>query len=158
MCGGDGTACWVWSVLDKMENLPEKVPPIAMIPLGTGNDLARVLNFGGGYENEPVKPILMNILNRSTELLLDRWDIVIDEEDGERKEWVLNNYFSFGLDAKIALKFHEIREENPQLFKSRTINKGFYGTFGLQVIFFHYFIIDNCYFKYYYYYYYYYLN
>ena len=35
---------WILSVLDKL-NLP-RPPPVAVLPLGTGNDLSRTLNFG----------------------------------------------------------------------------------------------------------------
>lgn len=37
-----------------------------------------------------------------------------------------------GLDAQIAMQFHTSRENNPNFFKSRTINKGVYGVFGMQ--------------------------
>ncbi|KAK4320556.1 hypothetical protein Pmani_008562, partial [Petrolisthes manimaculis] len=139
-CGGDGTVGWVLSVLDQLNFQPP--PAVAVLPLGTGNDLARALaralGWGGGYTDEPISKILCNIADGEV-VHLDRWRVdVVKNEDYEPTEEgrdtlplsVVNNYFSFGVDAHIALEFHEAREANPQKFNSRLRNKMFYGQAG----------------------------
>ena len=99
---------------------------MAVLPLGTGNDLARTLGWGPGYKQEPLGPIIEAAL-RGKEVLLDRWAIEIFNEDGDDERGkqlrYLNNYFSVGLDAKIALEFHQQREENPDNFKNASMNR-----------------------------------
>ncbi|XP_077195988.1 diacylglycerol kinase iota isoform X2 [Paroedura picta] len=133
-CGGDGTVGWILSILDELQLNPQ--PPVAVLPLGTGNDLARTLNWGGGYTDEPVSKILCHVED-GTIVQLDRWNLQVERnpdlpqdelEDGARKLplSVFNNYFSLGFDAHVTLEFHESREANPEKFNSRFRNKMFY--------------------------------
>ncbi|XP_062331952.1 diacylglycerol kinase theta [Osmerus eperlanus] len=143
VCGGDGTVGWVLGVLEAVRHklvCPE--PPIAIIPLGTGNDLARVLRWGAGYSGEDPHNVLQAV-DEAEEVQMDRWTILLDAQEmsggGEENGYLeppkivqMNNYLGLGIDAELTLDFHHAREEEPEKFNSRFHNKGVYVKAGLQ--------------------------
>ncbi|KAM9740673.1 LOW QUALITY PROTEIN: diacylglycerol kinase theta [Menidia menidia] len=143
VCGGDGTVGWVLGVLEAIRHrLACREPPIGIVPLGTGNDLARVLRWGAGYSGEDPLHILASV-DEADEVLMDRWTILLDaqdmSEDSKENNFLeppkivqMNNYFGIGIDAELSLDFHLAREDEPGKFTSRFHNKGVYVKVGLQ--------------------------
>ena len=79
-CGGDGTVGWILSVMDEMEfgvdsRGRDRRPCIAIIPLGTGNDLSRSLEWGGKYRDKPLRKVLIDIAKADV-IYMDRWSVV----------------------------------------------------------------------------------
>nr|XP_020639509.1 diacylglycerol kinase epsilon isoform X4 [Pogona vitticeps] len=138
VCGGDGTVGWVLDAIDdmKIKGQEQYIPQVAILPLGTGNDLSNTLGWGAGYAGEvPVEQILRNIMDADA-IKLDRWKVQITNKGyynlRKLKVFTMNNYFSIGPDALMALNFHAHREKSPSLFTSRIINKAVYFFYGTK--------------------------
>mmetsp|Transcript_27295 Transcript_27295/g.51726 ORF Transcript_27295/g.51726 Transcript_27295/m.51726 type:complete len:543 (+) Transcript_27295:174-1802(+) len=226
-CGGDGTMGWILSSLDEvwkqilgdtqpLEESPFKGHlPLAMMPLGTGNDLSRSFGWGPTFSNSMRKQGMIDKVVQATPQPLDRWRAVVvpfkslstdarkwvpamlgekmrnrtesiralqtvftaEEEESDSDRGVRNeggaggakveddsdavstrsascsvvsgvddlaptaqsfdgvfcNYFSIGLDARVAFSFHKEREEHPERFTSPLKNKMKYIQKGISV-------------------------
>ncbi|CAN4115340.1 unnamed protein product [Withania somnifera] len=140
VCGGDGTVAWVLDAIER-HNF-ESPPPVAVLPLGTGNDLSRVLRWGGGFAMVEVqgglRPFLHD-LNHAAVTMLDRWKVSIIEEKSANdtpkvQSKFMLNYLGIGCDAKVAYQFHMNREENPEKYNSQFVNKLRYAKEGARDI------------------------
>jgi diacylglycerol kinase (ATP) len=107
VCGGDGTAGWVLDAIEKQKF--EAPPPVAILPAGTGNDLARVLSWGGGLGAVEKRGGLFSVLKdveHSAVTVLDRWKITIKDNEGKlmSSPKFMNNYF--GMSIHVLLTLH----------------------------------------------------
>jgi diacylglycerol kinase (ATP) len=84
-CGGDGTVGWVLSCLDNVgQDAMCQSPPVGIVPLGTGNDLARVLRWGSGYTGGEEPLALLRDMVDAEEIKLDRWTVVFHQDQDKR--------------------------------------------------------------------------
>ncbi|XP_039227640.1 diacylglycerol kinase 1 isoform X1 [Drosophila yakuba] len=122
-CGGDGTVGWVLEAMDSIELASQ--PAIGVIPLGTGNDLARCLRWGGGYEGENI-PKLMDKFRRASTVMLDRWSIEVTNtphSDELRPKVTLHSNMqkvielsqSVVVDKSLMERFEEIQRQSKQV-------------------------------------------
>ncbi|KAJ3693377.1 hypothetical protein LUZ60_008857 [Juncus effusus] len=160
VAGGDGTVGWILGCLGELNVQNRKpVPPIGVIPLGTGNDLSRTFNWGASFPfawRQAVKRSLYKAITGPI-CRLDSWKVTVSmpageemdlpyalreigectiEQDGDIEgelpekafcfEGVFYNYFSIGMDAKVAYGFHNLRDEKPYIANSPITNKLIY--------------------------------
>lgn len=86
-CGGDGTCGWIFSSLDKVWSTVLGISskgrvyspqykdhlPLAIMPLGTGNDLSRQFGWGGAFESHMKEKSMITSVQTSKLTSLDRW-------------------------------------------------------------------------------------
>ncbi|XP_076269498.1 diacylglycerol kinase eta isoform X2 [Rhynchophorus ferrugineus] len=77
VCSGDGSVGWVLSEIDKLDM--HKQCQVAVLPLGTGNDLARVLGWGASCDSDAHLPQLLEKYERASVKMLDRWSVMAFE-------------------------------------------------------------------------------
>ncbi|KAH9495777.1 hypothetical protein Btru_013297 [Bulinus truncatus] len=135
VCGGDGTIGWVLTAIETLGL--KNSPRVCILPLGTGNDLSRVLGWGEGYSGDVDVTTILENVEMSKPVALDRWTVQIKDIKHFRfyqhsKDYTMNNYLSVGVDALVTLNFHRQRESWPAVFAHRLINKVCYFTYGTK--------------------------
>ncbi|GJM87085.1 hypothetical protein PR202_ga03003 [Eleusine coracana subsp. coracana] len=89
VAGGDGTVGWVLGCLSDLYKMKrEPVPPTGIIPLGTGNDLARSFGWGGSFPFGWRSAVKRYLSKAATAPIcrLDSWQAAILMPEGEIKE------------------------------------------------------------------------
>eukprot|EP00930_Biecheleria_cincta_P023273 TRINITY_DN16845_c0_g1_i2.p1 TRINITY_DN16845_c0_g1~~TRINITY_DN16845_c0_g1_i2.p1 ORF type:complete len:482 (-),score=64.05 TRINITY_DN16845_c0_g1_i2:128-1501(-) len=124
-CGGDGTVTWVLSeIQDRRATYFANVeaPPVGIIPLGTGNDLARSLGWGAALTDSAELETYVRRVLYAQPVLLDQWKLTLRPENGlpaalkPTKRFdtdfvgYFTNYFSVGMDAETAYEVGRSRK------------------------------------------------
>lgn len=145
VCGGDGTVGLVHDALERAretQDVKRELPPMAIAPLGTGNDLARVLGWHGDVWNENRlydESELVRAVRGAVPRAVDRWRVQFTPISNETTTTdmttttkLFTNYMSVGVDARAALAFHRARKDErwTWLFAHELTNKLLYAIFG----------------------------
>ncbi|KRZ15124.1 Diacylglycerol kinase epsilon, partial [Trichinella zimbabwensis] len=137
VAGGDGTVGWVFSAIEEISWPENRRPTVAVLPLGTGNDLSRVLGWGDGHSGIVDAAEILQQLSQATPVKLDRWlvSVVSPTKLGmkwSKSEYKMNNYLSVGVDALVTLNFHNRRHSLPRVLSGRFMNKFLFFTYGTK--------------------------
>jgi len=83
VCGGDGTVTWILTALEQCQKLKGKLHllPVAIVPLGTGNDLARSLGWSGKMRAVGDIVEYLRLVIQAAPVALDQWRVLLRPHD-----------------------------------------------------------------------------
>lgn len=153
VAGGDGTAALTFSAFEAAWPAGAAPPAFAILPLGTGNDLARETGWAGAgappLHTDDGGASLRAALSEARSCSPaphDRWLLALSPsvgagaavnaplpgEYGAPRRFT--NYLSLGFCAETARLFASARASAPSLFRSRLLNKLAYGLCGAYLL------------------------
>ncbi|KAK7281584.1 hypothetical protein RIF29_09703 [Crotalaria pallida] len=109
VAGGDGSVGWVLGCLTELHiQGREPIPPVAIIPLGTGNDLSRSFGWGGSFPFSWKAAIKRTLYKASIGPIcrLDSWKISLSMAEGTIVEppYSLKQTEEFSLDEDLEVE------------------------------------------------------
>jgi diacylglycerol kinase (ATP) len=158
--GGDGSVSFVCRLMEflfweyqyqKSQNMmDDSLPPIAILPIGVGNELSRCIGWSSGFSPtqsplcctstvDEAEVQFVRDVRRGPVSSLDFWQVSFEptfDSDksnvGKSGEFPMACFFSIGFDANISYNFHVLRETTPYLTSSVVANKWWYTYYGIQ--------------------------
>jgi diacylglycerol kinase family enzyme len=112
--GGDGT---VNAILNEVVILGHYDTQIGLIPLGTGNDLGRILNIFENFQNRGLLNTVRKLI-KSEAKTFDLWQV--------NNKYTMAAYCSVGMDAAIAHHWNADRAEGRIPGQSVVVNQAWY--------------------------------
>jgi diacylglycerol kinase (ATP) len=138
VAGGDGTVNWVITLFSRVFTEDFR-PPLGVIPIGTGNDMSRTLNWGGGVSSRGLRTVgrLMENMESTTRIEeIDLWTVVVHQHgSNETIRHQMINYVSFGVDASITYDFQNIRRNCQPLLCCQCLSKAMFVPAGCLNVF-----------------------
>eukprot|EP00889_Picochlorum_renovo_P005145 jgi/Picre1/32175/NNA_007521.t1 len=148
VAGGDGTVTWVLGTIATLGLTP--CPPVAIMPLGTGNDLSINLGWGNKFKESWIK--YSNIYNTllqykdADQQSVDYWSMYATAPDESYYDTVPHavqrdpdkpisdqskflELFQRRVGCEAAYDFHTLREQHPSMARSRMMNQAWYSVF-----------------------------
>ncbi len=129
LCGGDGT---VSSIIAHLVHL-ERIPTIAIIPIGTGNDIARGTKWMKSWSEFGLDGLFYAIKEGKVGSL-DVWQMRIDK-DGATKEYHFCAYAGIGYDGRVCQEFLKLNRFLYRWGISTGIKRLLYLPAGIRILY-----------------------